>query len=152
MKILFLRHALQLSGGIDPELSSEGRERLHLSVEVLKKEGISPDVIYTSPLRRAVESAEIVSKAFGSEVVVEEGLGDAFDEARLMEIIEQASSECIAFVGHAPTMIDFVRSLGLVQIPSIPRACILLVDKLLTDGEWRYKAISMISAEGVARY
>lgn len=72
MELLLIRHALPLrveltEGRADPALADDGHAQATRLAEYLASERI--DAVYTSPLRRAVETAEPVARAHGLEVV-----------------------------------------------------------------------------------
>jgi probable phosphoglycerate mutase len=58
----------------DPPLSEEGREQARRVAEWLAPEGF--DVVYSSPMRRAVETAEPLAGLLGLEVVVDDELAE----------------------------------------------------------------------------
>lgn len=67
--IYFMRHGEamddlydQYGGWADPELSSRGVNRAYSIAQTLKDEGVSVDMIYSSPLKRATHTAEILSR------------------------------------------------------------------------------------------
>lgn len=73
MELLLIRHALpvrrELEQGIaDPELSGAGHEQAALLAAYLAEETI--DALYTSPLRRARETAAPIAATAGLDVVV----------------------------------------------------------------------------------
>ena len=49
----------------DRKLTDEGREKLRSTLRLAAQMGVKPGVILTSPLVRAVETAEIAAKALG---------------------------------------------------------------------------------------
>jgi probable phosphoglycerate mutase len=53
-------------------LSEEGIKQIHDLSEQLKARNVSPDVIYTSPLLRAKQTAEILSKQLGGAPIYED--------------------------------------------------------------------------------
>ena len=70
MNIYLMRHgethwnkARRIQGSSDIDLTDLGRELAVLSGDGFVKDGILFDCVYTSPLQRAVETAEIVAKA-----------------------------------------------------------------------------------------
>lgn len=72
MEIYFLRHGIaevQSASGQDADrrLTGEGREKLHKVLECAHTAGVSPSLVLTSPLRRALESAEIAARELGYE-------------------------------------------------------------------------------------
>jgi probable phosphoglycerate mutase len=58
----------------DPPLSEEGREQARKVAEWLAPEGF--DVVYSSPMRRAVETAEPLAAMLGLDVVVDDELAE----------------------------------------------------------------------------
>lgn len=73
MELLLIRHALpvrrELAEGIaDPELAPAGREQAQRLADYLADEPL--DALYSSPLRRALETAEPISRRTGLEVTV----------------------------------------------------------------------------------
>ncbi len=72
----FVRHGVsewnaenRLCGRTDVSLSDEGRRQAVRLAERLR--GLSPAALYTSPLRRAVETAEIIAAATGVKPIVD---------------------------------------------------------------------------------
>ena len=80
MEILLVRHGLPVhiknpdGNPADPPLSEVGREQALLVAEWLKEESI--DRIYSSPLRRARETADPLAKRLGLEVEIEERISE----------------------------------------------------------------------------
>lgn len=69
MKIIFTRHGEAMDdlenkygGWYDPDLSPKGLEGAKFCAEKLKTAGIKPEIIFSSPLKRAVQTAEEISK------------------------------------------------------------------------------------------
>ena len=72
MKLYFVRHAAAIArGGQVVEehryLTLHGRESFRLTAKKMAKRGGMPDAIITSPLVRAVQTAEILSEALAFE-------------------------------------------------------------------------------------
>jgi len=112
--LVVLRHAKPVSGEgyADSDLrplSDEGRNKQRKMAEFLKSEDIIADKIFTSPLLRAVQTAEIVAEVFSMEFEKELVLGNRFNVGRLMAKIEL--DKTTFFVGHIPTLENFVRDL-----------------------------------------
>jgi phosphohistidine phosphatase len=89
-------------------LTSEGRDRMKEGAKALRKLGVELDLILTSPLVRAVETAEIVAGASGmskKEIVQTDNLKPGAVRDKLFsEIKSQTGSESIAIVGHEPDL------------------------------------------------
>lgn len=69
MKVYFIRHGETelnrmhiLQGHIDTELNSEGIHQASLARDLIKKKSMKFDQIFCSPLKRAVQTAEIVTE------------------------------------------------------------------------------------------
>ncbi len=111
MQIYLLRHGIaepSSPGLSDPEraLTPEGKKRLRSVLRVAKAAGVQPELIMTSPYRRAVETAEIAAKTLGykQELVQSSALRpgcapeEAWDELRAL----QAGGERLLLSGHEP--------------------------------------------------
>ncbi len=81
-KFILVRHGesvwnsqRRIQGNQDPELSKRGRQQTELLIAHLKAH-ITKAVaaIYTSPLRRATETADRIARAFGLPVIPDSGL------------------------------------------------------------------------------
>jgi broad specificity phosphatase PhoE len=76
MRITIVRHGEtksnaegRIQGHLDAELSDEGRTQAAKLREQLEAEGFQPTHVYTSPLRRCAETAEITARSFGASIV-----------------------------------------------------------------------------------
>lgn len=93
-------------------LSTKGEKQAERLGRFLASVGYLPDVIVTSPKIRAAQTAEIVAKALGVEVKVDERLGGGLDlvtiEAILFDLKEPVRP---VLVGHDP---DFSEILSIL--------------------------------------
>src|SRR5918999_4932383 len=115
MDLYIIRHAIaqplgQKNDFTDEKraLTSEGRDRMRETARGLRKLGVELDMVLTSPLVRAVETAEIVATALGvGKKDVEQTLslapGGSQDEL-IAEIKNKTGAEAIALVGHQPDL------------------------------------------------
>ena len=111
MKVYFLRHgkssaraAWRDDDDLRP-LTQEGVDAMRGEAVGIRKLGFVPDVIITSPLARARQTAEIVAAEFGRDatLVEDERLAHGFDKDRLVQIIDaHPGVESIMLVGHEP--------------------------------------------------
>ena len=89
-------------------LTEEGRDRMRDVVKGLKKLGVQLDLILTSPLVRAVQTAEIVAHSLGmnkKEIRQTTALSPgATVEQLFAEIKNGKGVESIAVVGHQPDL------------------------------------------------
>ena len=81
MELLLIRHALpvrvdegSVDGPADPELSELGWGQAAALAEWLAEEKV--DALYSSPMRRAIETAAPVADRLGLQVVVEDGVAE----------------------------------------------------------------------------
>ena len=118
MDLYFLRHGLAGHGsqweGDDWErpLTDEGRERLRQEGETLARLGLAPEFLVSSPLLRALETAQIVAPylANAPKVNVDKRLEPGFSAKQLEQILEAyAGAKSLMLVGHEP---DFSETIG----------------------------------------
>ena len=88
--IYFIRHGevdnpdnLIYGRTIDVHLAQEGFLQIKKLAYTLEKRGVRPDVIYTSPLTRAIQSTEEIIKVFPNTPVIKKGDLQDTDEAVL---------------------------------------------------------------------
>ena len=115
MDLYIIRHAIAHPLGQKNEftdekraLTSEGRDRMRDVAKGLKKMGVELDLLLTSPLVRAVETAEIVAGALGlgkKEMAETPNLAPgASAEDLFAEIKRRNGAESIGLVGHQPDL------------------------------------------------
>jgi broad specificity phosphatase PhoE len=80
VELLLIRHALPVRrelevGTADPELSEAGHAQARHLAEYLAAEA-PLDVLYTSPLNRARQTAAPIAERFGLDVVVDDGVAE----------------------------------------------------------------------------
>ncbi|HEY9870121.1 MAG TPA: phosphohistidine phosphatase SixA [Candidatus Obscuribacterales bacterium] len=114
MELYLVRHGIasqKLGGGVVNDaqrpLTEEGREETRLVALGLKRLGLKPDLIVTSPLVRAHQTAEIIAEVFGigQSLKTCDALapaGTASDLYKFLASFAQASE--VFLVGHEPDM------------------------------------------------
>ncbi|HET6372506.1 MAG TPA: histidine phosphatase family protein [Candidatus Polarisedimenticolia bacterium] len=105
--LYLLRHGIAAPHGADPGLSDTGRERMRRQGRGLARLGLRPDLILTSPLARAEETARVLSETLGLEeaVRVEEELSPGCAAAELISVLERhAAAGRLLAVGHQPDL------------------------------------------------
>jgi phosphohistidine phosphatase len=137
MQIYLLRHGIAEEGNArmrdeDRALTSEGRKRLKEVLKVAQEAGVDPQVIVTSPLLRAMQTAELAAESLGykeviftsSALVPESSPQEVWEEIRLHrdanEVLlashEPLLSSAIAFLLDAPTLQVDVKKGSLTRI------------------------------------
>jgi phosphohistidine phosphatase len=128
MIILLIRHGP--AGKADPAqwpddglrpLTRRGERRTLLAAHGLKRIVPALDVLATSPLTRAVDTARIVAEVYGiRDVQTLEPLAPGGAERRILEFLKRnAASAVVAMVGHEPDLGRLAASL-LVGTGALP--------------------------------
>lgn len=111
MRLLIIRHATAVPSGTDGvedderPLTPRGRKRFRAAAGGLARLMDRPDVILTSPLPRAAETAEIAARAFGKlEPRHERALAGGGTEAIINVLRRQPRDATVAIVGHEPVL------------------------------------------------
>jgi phosphohistidine phosphatase len=115
MELYFLRHGdyAKKTGLKDAEcpLSEQGAALMEREASFIARLGVRPDLVLTSPLLRARQTAEIMARGLGlsSAPVVDARLGPGFGSKALGDILlERRDSAVLMLVGHAPDMSDAI--------------------------------------------
>lgn len=120
MKIILLRHGLaeghysvNQDEDFERELTPEGRKRLRHTLKVFKKFQPGIDVIFTSPLARSVQTAELLWSYYQNADLELMGDLDILDDPKnLIEYISfLPSGGTYAFVGHDPHLTKVIAGL-----------------------------------------
>ena len=115
MKLYLLRHGEaadrddpQYPNDADRPLTPTGIRRTRALARALRRLDIEPDAIFSSPLVRARETAEIVERGLRLQGRLEltEWLAPSGDVGKLMQRLDelQPKPECILLVGHEPDL------------------------------------------------
>ena len=110
MRLYFLRHGLadrSAWSGADFErpLTPHGKERMMAEAEFSSNLDLALDVIITSPLTRAYQTAEIVAEQLGymDRLEIDDRVSPGFGRADLADILKDyPHAESIMVVGHEP--------------------------------------------------
>ncbi len=108
MNIFLIRHGYAENFGAEHErgLTENGVKILRETFSILKNIEPRIDVIVTSPLARAVQTAEILSEVFNVEfeIVKEKSLANGATTDEILSMTNTLPGDNIAFVGHQPDM------------------------------------------------
>ena len=120
MTLYFLRHGIAADReaweGDDASrpLTDEGCKAMEHEAKALARLELNPDLIITSPLKRAKQTAKILAERLSAEKrLVEDGrLAESFDTRALAAILsEWRDAKSIVLVGHEP---DFSETISRV--------------------------------------
>ena len=112
MKLYLVRHAeaIEHTSTVDDavrHLTAKGRSQFQKTARTMARREIDPDFILTSPLVRAVQTAEILAQVmeFRGELAVAGELAHGFDRAGLAAVIDRyRPAKRLVFVGHEPDL------------------------------------------------
>jgi phosphohistidine phosphatase len=113
MRLYIVRHAIAAPHGSpgvsedDRPLTPEGFKKMEEAAAGLKRLGVNPDIVLSSPLPRARQTAEIVLKVLKSKSPLEtipslEPGGKRSDVYKVIRAHKEA--EAITLVGHQPSL------------------------------------------------
>ena len=115
MQLLLMRHGEAKPVGVDGisidadrVLSDAGKTKVMEAAEGLMECGITRlDKVYSSPLKRALETAEIVAEVFNfsGEIISTQALEPGFDQKEVIELLKHHSpDDKILVVAHQPDL------------------------------------------------
>jgi phosphohistidine phosphatase len=112
MKLYLLRHGIaveRVGGAIKSDferpLTEEGRKELYVVGEALKRLNVKTDLVISSPLVRAKQTAEIIAEvhSVGKPVEISEALAPGGGASDIYKVLRKFSSANEVFlVGHEP--------------------------------------------------
>ncbi len=120
MKLVFVRHATAEGHSLDDadldfqrELTPKGEKRFRAAIRKLRPALPAPDVVFCSPLFRAVQTAEIISEVWpDADLELITDLQKLEDPMHLVEYISFLPTEgTYFFVGHEPHFSSVIAAL-----------------------------------------
>jgi len=159
MKLHIIRHgqAIERSTVLPDEqrnLTCRGRKKFRKVAACLRKMATAPDYILTSPLIRAVQTAEILSETirFNGELQICPELAGGPDSASLGALLQARSpADEIVIVGHEPDLGELVRKLLRLPAPcNIPKGCVVTLEISQKKSGLTAELISMVTGSGKA--
>ena len=148
-ELYILRHAksswddLTLAD-FDRPLNSRGREDAPLMGRHLAKLEIKPDLILSSPAKRAKKTAKIVAKELAyekKEIEFVEMIYEASVQSLLYLLAQlPKSAERVMLVGHNPGLTQLANALGDTMIDNIPTAGVVGIALQLSKWEESHRA------------
>ena len=114
MQLLLLRHADANTQAPTDEaraLSEKGSNQAKRMGRFCCDRGICPEIILTSPLLRAQETAKIVARELGCETVTEAFLASGASPAAILDGLRAYRFDSIMIVGHEPDFSQLAASL-----------------------------------------
>src|SRR5690349_731843 len=118
MELYFLRHGIAEdegpagAGDAGRRLMEEGAQKMKEAARGVRRLGVRPDALISSPLARARQTAEIVARELDLEVRLAEALAPGCDVDRLLALLrEQPEARQVMVVGHEPDFSELIGAL-----------------------------------------
>ncbi len=116
LKLYFLRHGQAnwenwTKADDERPLTKKGLKEITAIANALRKLEVHPNVILTSPLPRAWETANVVSQALNIEYETSPLLAPGFDLNALRQLLNEHNDRDILFVGHEPDFSAIIAAL-----------------------------------------
>ena len=113
MKLLLIRHAIaeereEFARSGEPDdlrpLTAEGRKKMKRAARGLREVAADIDVLATSPLTRAAQTADVIGKEYGDlPAVTVDALTPTSDPEAFVSWLQRLDdAQCVAAVGHEP--------------------------------------------------
>jgi phosphohistidine phosphatase len=115
MKLYVLRHGKADWPDWDKEdslrpLTEEGVKELRRAAKFFNAIGVAPGLIFSSPLPRALATAQLAQKQIGGELQIEKTLSPGAT-TRVVKSLLKAQGEDVMIVGHEPDLSEIIRGL-----------------------------------------
>jgi phosphohistidine phosphatase len=108
-------------------LTEKGKKEMHEVGAFLANLSVKPDVVLTSPLPRAAQTAEIAAPYLDAKCVEDECLSPGFGRSELKQLLKKRGFASVMLVGHEPDFSKTVAKLTGARI-KLAKAGIALVD------------------------
>jgi phosphohistidine phosphatase len=116
MKLYFLRHGeADWPGWKKPDderpLTKRGKREMREVAKFLARLKVRPDLIVTSPLPRASQTAKIAAEHLKAKLRVDELLAPGFGMRELRTVLKRHHSKVLMLVGHEPDFTNIISEL-----------------------------------------
>jgi phosphohistidine phosphatase len=156
MKLFLLRHGKadwpDWTGPDDERpLTDEGIDDMKRVGSALKRLKVTPDIILSSPLPRALRTAEIAAAALGVAVEHRTELKPGFTRRQCDALLATRPGDDVMIVGHEPDFSRLIRSLtgGRVKFSKAATAAVELGDEMPSAHLlWLFPAKALIRLHG----
>lgn len=117
MNLYLIRHSIAENISIDKkdfdrELTEEGKFVIKKTSEAWKNYIGNVDVVFTSPLKRAIQTAEIISSNLQEipNLIKDNNLGTGSRTADLIDILNSLEYKDVVVVGHQPDLSQHINN------------------------------------------
>ena len=132
MKLYFLRHGeADWPSWKKPDderpLTKRGKREMREVAKFLDRLKVRPDLIVTSPLPRAAQTAEIAADYLKAKVRKDESLAPGFGRSKLRTVVNRHRANILMLVGHEPDFTNVISGLTGASL-KLSKAGVALVD------------------------
>ena len=112
----------------DRPLNKRGKRNAPFMANILHEKGVCPEIILSSPAKRAKCTAEALCTTLGGELVLEEAIYEA-SLSTLKKHLEKAFEiyDSVMLVGHDPSITMLNNTISNISIYHIPTAAIVAI-------------------------
>jgi phosphohistidine phosphatase len=132
MQLYFLRHGeADWPGWTKPDderpLTDFGKKEVGQVAKFLNRLKVKPDLIVTSPLPRALQTAEVAAQQLKTKLRQDEALEPGFGISKLSTVLKRHRAKVLMLVGHEPDFSSVISALtgGFVKMS---KAGVALID------------------------
>lgn len=107
MELLMIRHGEASSMPMDesgPPLSESGIRAMKKMANLLESQPVQPERLFSSPLKRARQTAEIVNELWDLRLETVDWLKPGVEPSRILSELRKIREGQLALVGHLPTL------------------------------------------------
>src|SRR5438045_8709674 len=132
MQLYFLRHGeADWPGGTKPDdqrpLSDYGKKEVRQVAKFLNRLKVKTDLVVTSPLPRASQTAEVAAEQLKTKLRQDEALEPGFGISELRNVLKRHRSKVLLLVGHEPDFSSVISALTGASL-KLSKAGVALVD------------------------
>ena len=132
MQLYFLRHGeADWPGWTKPDderpLTDFGKKEARRVAKFLNRLKVKPDLIVTSPLPRALQTAEVAAEELKTKLRHDEALEPGFGISELRTVLKRHRSKVLMLVGHEPDFTSVISALTGASL-KLSKAGLALVD------------------------
>jgi phosphohistidine phosphatase len=132
MQLYFLRHGEAdwpnwKKSDDERPLTDFGKKEMRDVAKFLARLNVAPDLIVTSPLPRASQTAKIAAEHLKAKVREDELLAPGFGTSELQTVLNRHHSKVLMLVGHEPDFTNVISALTGARL-KLAKAAVALVD------------------------
>jgi phosphohistidine phosphatase len=107
-------------------LTEKGKKETRKVAKFLAKAKVAPKLILSSPLPRALQTAEIAARKLDAPLVEDPALAKKFDKEKLESLLKKYPGDAVMLVGHEPSFSEVVGAItnGAVKMAKSAVACV----------------------------